>query len=67
MYGIMKAALSTWSNETARPLDGFPFHMFRYGQGGIGGFGSICGALNAGAALIGLFESNEQRAHPTNR
>jgi len=61
MYGVMKAVLSAWSRETARPLDGFPYHMFRYGEGGIGGFGSICGALNAGAALMGLFENDKPR------
>jgi hypothetical protein len=59
MYGVVKAVLSTWSKEHAQPLDEFPFHMFRYGEGGIGGFGSICGALNGGAALIGLFENEK--------
>jgi hypothetical protein len=59
MYGVVKAVLSSWSKEHARPLDEFPFHMFRYGEGGIGGFGSICGALNGGAALIGLFENTK--------
>ena len=61
MYGVIKAVLSSWSKAKARPLDGFPFHMFRYGEGGIGGFGSICGALNGGAALIGLFENDKPR------
>ena len=61
MYGLFKAVLSAWSKETGQALDTFPFHMFRYGEGGIGGFGSICGTLNAGAALIGLFEHDKPR------
>jgi hypothetical protein len=61
MYGLFAAVLSAWSKETAQPLDGFPFHMFRYGEGGIGGWGSVCGALNAGAALFGLFECDKKR------
>ena len=33
----------------------FPFHMMRYGNGGIAGTGSICGAFNGATAVIGLF------------
>jgi hypothetical protein len=28
--------------------------MFKYGHGGVGGYGSVCGALNGAAAVIGL-------------
>ncbi len=61
MYGVFAAVLSAWGKSAGQRLDGFPFHMFRYGEGGIGGFGSICGTLNAGAALIGLFEKEKKR------
>ena len=61
MYGVLTAVLKAWGKEAAQPLDGFPFHMFRYGEGGIGGWGSTCGALNGGAALIGLFENDKKR------
>jgi len=33
----------------------FPFHMMRYGRGGIGATGSTCGAFNGCAAVIGMF------------
>lgn len=62
MYGLFKAVLTAWSKQTGCPLDFFPFHMFRYGAGGIAGWGSICGALNGGAAIIGLFETDKTRS-----
>jgi hypothetical protein len=33
--------------------------MMRYGDGGIGHWGSLCGVINGGAALIGLFQSEK--------
>lgn len=35
--------------------------MMKYGAGGVGNWGSLCGALNGGAAVIGLFEQDKQR------
>jgi hypothetical protein len=40
---------------SAIAVESFPFHMMRYGHGGIGAAGSTCGAFNGGAAVIGLF------------
>jgi hypothetical protein len=34
--------------------------MMKYGHGGIGGFGTICGALNGAAALIGLLVAEKK-------
>jgi len=34
--------------------------MMKYGAGGIGEYGSVCGALNGGAAIIGLFVANKE-------
>lgn len=61
MYGVFRAVLIGWAKKAGQSLDMFPFHMFRYGEGGIAGWGTICGTLNAGAALIGLFENDRAR------
>jgi len=55
MYSTVISVLSQLADKYGEPYDSFPFHMMKYGHGGIGGFGSICGALNGAAALIGLF------------
>lgn len=36
------------------PFDTFPTTMMKYGAGGVSGWGTLCGALNGGAALIFL-------------
>jgi hypothetical protein len=61
MYGLFTAILTTWSKQSGQSCDSFPFHMMRYGEGGIGGWGTVCGALNGAAAIIGLFEKDRQR------
>ena len=33
--------------------------MMKYGEGGVGLWGSLCGTLNGGAAVIGLFVSDK--------
>jgi hypothetical protein len=62
MYAAVCSLITTIA-ETLRPVDpmsasimmGFPFHMMKYGHGGIGMVGSTCGAFNGAAAIIGLF------------
>ena len=54
------SVLSQLADKFGEPYESFPFHMMKYGHGGIGGFGTICGALNGGAALIGLFVSRKE-------
>lgn len=62
MYAVTRSLL-THIASALRPIDlvaamtieSFPFHMMRYGHGGIGAVGSTCGAFNGGAAIIGLF------------
>jgi hypothetical protein len=62
MYATVRALLTSVA-EMLRPVDpvtdsimmGFPFHMMRFGSGGMGGIGSTCGAFNGAAAVIGLF------------
>jgi hypothetical protein len=54
MYATIVSVVSQLAEKTGEPFASFPIHMFRYGHGGIGGYGSVCGALNGAAALIGL-------------
>ncbi len=55
MYATIKSVISQLAEKFGEPYVSFPYQMFRYGHGGIGGYGSVCGALNGAAALIGLF------------
>jgi hypothetical protein len=62
MYATVQAMITTIA-DAVRSVDpiaasmmmAFPFHMMKYGSGGIGGIGSTCGAFNGAAAVIGLF------------
>lgn len=55
MYATVISVVSQLADKLGEPFTSFPVQMFKYGHGGIGGFGSVCGALNGAAALIGLF------------
>ena len=54
MYATFRSVVSQLADKLGEPYASFPFHMMKYGHGGIGGFGTICGTLNGAAALIGL-------------
>lgn len=54
MYATVTSIVSQLAGKFGEPFTSFPLHMFKYGHGGIGGFGSVCGALNGAAAVIGL-------------
>ncbi|MDD2381085.1 MAG: C-GCAxxG-C-C family protein [Mariniphaga sp.] len=55
MYATIVSVVSQLAENMGEPYSSFPVHMFKYGHGGIGGFGSVCGTLNGAAALVGLF------------
>jgi Putative redox-active protein (C_GCAxxG_C_C) len=55
MYATFKSIISQLADKFGEPYISFPLHMMKYGHGGVGGFGTICGALNGAAAIIGLF------------
>ena len=59
MYGAFAPVMSQLAEKHGEPYRSFPAGMMRYGVGGVGGSGSLCGALNGGAALIGLFAKSE--------
>jgi len=54
MYGIFKSVIVQLAEKIGEPFSSFPIHMMKYGHGGVNGHGTICGALNGAAALIGL-------------
>ena len=61
MYATFKSVVSQLAEKFGEPYASFPFHMMKYGHGGIGGYGTTCGALNGGAALIGLFFAHNKK------
>jgi len=60
MYGVFASVVSQLAKEHGEPYRSFPVDMMRYGFGGTVGWGSLCGALNGSAALIGLFADTEE-------
>ena len=54
MYATFKSVVSQLANQVGEPFTSFPYQMMKYGHGGIGGYGTVCGSLNGAAALIGL-------------
>lgn len=59
MYATVKSVIAQLAEKVGAPYTSFPFQMFGYGHGGIGGYGTVCGALNGAAALIGLLVSEK--------
>jgi len=59
MYGVFAPVVLQLAEKRGEPYKSFPVDMMRYGVGGTGGSGSLCGALNGSAALIGLFAKTE--------
>ena len=54
MYATFASIVSSLGELGGEPYRSFPVEMMRYGEGGVGGWGSLCGALNGAAAVIGL-------------
>lgn len=54
MYAVGKALVDALVNSAGSPWDSFNSDFFKYGSGGIAGKGTLCGALNAAAAIIQL-------------
>ncbi|MEN6406633.1 MAG: C-GCAxxG-C-C family protein [Thermoguttaceae bacterium] len=61
MYGLFASIITALAAKQGEPYRSFPLHMMKYGAGGVGNWGSLCGAANGGAAIIGLFEQDKQR------
>lgn len=59
MYGSFGSILTQLAETYGEPYASFPHYMMKYGASGIGGYGSVCGALNGAAAITGLFVQNK--------
>lgn len=59
MYATVKSVIAQLNEKVGGPYGSFPYHMFKYGHGGVGGYGSVCGSLNGAAALIGLIVADK--------
>ena len=53
-YGTVKGILSQWQELLGEPFTSIPADMFKYGEGGVAGWGTLCGTLNGAAAMINL-------------
>ncbi len=60
MYGVFTAIVSQLAAKVGEPWSSFPIQMMKYGHGGIGGTGTICGSLNGASALFGLLVADKQ-------
>ncbi len=57
MFGTADAIAGAITEQLGSPYTEFPFLMFRYGGGGIDGWGTICGTLAGAAACFHLLSS----------
>lgn len=55
MYSMVGSVISALAERFGEPFSQFPYSMMRYGEGGLGKWGSLCGVVNGAAALIGCF------------
>ena len=61
MYAIVGSVMHALAAKAGEPFRSFPYAMMRYGNAGVGGWGSLCGIVNGCAALIGLFQDEKER------
>ncbi len=54
MYGTFEALVGSAADKLGGRYHNFPFDVMAYGADGIGGWGTVCGALNGAAAAIHL-------------
>jgi hypothetical protein len=54
MYAVFAAIVGSLATRLGEPYRSFPLDMMQYGKGGVAGQGSLCGAVNGGAAALGL-------------
>lgn len=62
MYAVFSSIVLSLAEDFGEPYASFPRQMMRYGHGGVGGWGTICGALNGAAAAFGLFTATREES-----
>ncbi len=60
MFAVFSGVVGRLAEDHGAPFASFPLAMMKYGHGGAGGYGCLCGALNGAAALIGLFQAQQR-------
>jgi hypothetical protein len=58
MYGSFDGIVGALADQLGEPYRSFPFMMFKYGAGGVNGWGTLCGSLNGSVAAIQLLSPN---------
>ena len=53
-YGAFSAIIGELSEKIGSPFTQIPSDMMRYGEGGVAGWASLCGAINGACAAINL-------------
>lgn len=53
-YGAVNALVANLKEAVGAPWDTFPTEVFKYGEGGAIGWGTLCGSLNGALAVINL-------------
>ncbi len=60
MYAVVKSIVTMISDKDPSAVPPMFFDMFKYGHGGCGAWGTLCGCCNGGAAVIGLFHQDKK-------
>jgi hypothetical protein len=61
MYAVVGSVITELAKKVGDPFRSFPIEMMRYGDGGVGAWGSLCGVVNGGSALLGLFHGEKSK------
>lgn len=56
--GTFTAIIGSLQEKVGPPFTGIPLHMMGYGTGGVGGWCTLCGALNGACAAIAMVTAN---------
>lgn len=60
MYAVVKSVIELVAEEDSASVPPVFFDMFKYGHGGCGAWGALCGTCNGGSAAIGLFHQDKE-------
>ncbi|QDU57502.1 C-GCAxxG-C-C family protein [Aeoliella mucimassa] len=61
MYAVVTSVIRQLAELHGEPFRSFPCEMMRYGAGGVGEWGSLCGVVNGAMALAGMFCSEKEK------